>query len=147
MPVVVPDRIRIILILVFVAASFLVARADSETPVQPPEAFEIDPVHSMVLFRIHHQGAGQFWGRFNDVTGTVHYPRDDSIAPSLEIVVGVGSVDTGTEKLDRTLLGPDFFNGREFKGAQEITFRRPSCLVPLNSQGRKGIGGVMPGLV
>lgn len=78
------------------------------------EVFRLDPVHSMVLFRVHHQGAGQFWGRFNDVNGTVLYPRDDSAAPEFDIEVGVKSIDTGTTKLDRTLMSPDFFNGTEY---------------------------------
>ena len=79
------------------------------------ETFRLDPVHCMAMFRIHHQGAGQFWGRFNEVTGTVDYPRDDSSAPVFDVIVNVGSIDTGTTKLDRTLIGPDFFNGREFE--------------------------------
>ena len=79
------------------------------------ETFRLDPVHCMAMFRIHHQGAGQFWGRFNEVTGMVDYPRDDSSAPVFDVIVNVGSIDTGTTKLDRTLIGPDFFNGREFE--------------------------------
>ncbi|MBG79420.1 MAG: hypothetical protein CMJ39_01775 [Phycisphaerae bacterium] len=88
------------------------------------EVFRLDPVHCMAMFRVHHQGAGQFWGRFNDVTGTVDYPRDDSVAPVFDVAVNVGSIDTGTTKLDRTLIGPDFFNGREF---ENITFKSTSA--------------------
>ena len=97
----------------------------------PVETFRLDPVHCMALFRIQHQGAGQFWGRFNEVTGTVDYPRDDSAAPKFDIQVDVASIDTGTTKLDRTLMGPDFFNAREFEtltfkstGAERIGERR-----------------------
>lgn len=86
-----------------------------EVPTARAESFTLDPVHSAVLFRVHHAGAGQFWGRFNDVTGTVSWPRDDSAAPVCDIEVPVDSIDTGTDKLDRTLQGPDFFNGREFE--------------------------------
>jgi len=88
------------------------------------EVFRLDPVHSMVLFRVHHQGAGQFWGRFNDVNGTVLYPRDDSAAPEFDIAVAVASVDTGTTKLDRTLMSPDFFNGLEHPA---MTFKSTSA--------------------
>ena len=79
------------------------------------EGFKVDPVHSTALFRIHHAGAGRFWGRFNDVTGTVAWPRDDSVAPVFEISVAAESIDTGTPKLDGALKGPDFFNAREFE--------------------------------
>ena len=50
-------------------------------PTAAAESWAIDPVHSTALFRIHHAGAGRFWGRFNDVTGSVDWPRDDSAAP------------------------------------------------------------------
>tara|TARA_Y100000589_G_scaffold295211_1_gene301393 strand:- start:1697 stop:2326 length:630 start_codon:yes stop_codon:yes gene_type:complete len=103
-----------VVLLVGVLVSGLAAAFSQSTSTQADaEVFRIDPVHSMVLFRVHHQGAGQFWGRFNDVNGTVLYPRDDSAAPKFDIEVAVASVDTGTTKLDRTLMSPDFFNGKE----------------------------------
>ena len=78
------------------------------------EVFELDPMHSSTLFRIHHAGAGRFWGRFNDVSGTVAWPRDDSVAPVFDVSVKSESVDTGSDRLDGHLKGPDFFNAREF---------------------------------
>ena len=46
---------------------------------QEVTTYSIDPVHSTSLFRVHHFGAGMFYGRFNDVTGTITYnPEDDS---------------------------------------------------------------------
>lgn len=82
--------------------------------------FELDPVHCAAMFRIHHAGAGQFWGRFNDVSGSVTYAEDDSMAPAFEISVAAESIDTGTEKLDRTLQSPNFFNRIEHPA---ITFK------------------------
>ena len=79
-----------------------------------PRTFSLDPVHSAVLFRIHHLGCGQFWGRFNEVTGTVTYPLDDSAAPEFDVQVAIESIDTGTADLDKTLLSPNFFNALEF---------------------------------
>ncbi|MCH2135566.1 MAG: YceI family protein [Phycisphaerales bacterium] len=84
------------------------------------ESWKLDPVHCMALFRVHHAGAGQFWGRFNDVSGTVQYARDDSDAPEFDVTVKTSSIDTGTAKLDRNLQGPDFFNAREF---ETMTFK------------------------
>ena len=64
-------------------------------------------------------GAGMFWGKFNGVTGTVVYPEDGSSAPVFNVSVAVDSVDTGTEKLDKTIKGPQFFNAKEWEA---ITF-------------------------
>jgi polyisoprenoid-binding protein YceI len=79
-----------------------------------PSTITLDPIHSMAVFRIQHLGAGFFWGRFNEVSGTVRWPLDDSAAPSFDVVAEVKKVDTGNAKLDGNLQGPNFFNEAEF---------------------------------
>ena len=79
-----------------------------------PSNIALDPVHSMAVFRIQHLGAGYFWGRFNELTGSVQWPLDDSAAPSFDVVADVSKVDTGSAKLDGNLQGPNFFNQAEF---------------------------------
>ena len=74
----------------------------------------LDPVHSMALFRIQHLEAGQFWGRINALSGSVAWPMDDSAAPVIKAVAELKNIDTGSEKLDNNLKGPNFFNEREF---------------------------------
>ncbi len=88
------------------------------------EVWKLDPVHCAAMFRVQHAGAGQFWGRFNDVTGAVTWPRDDSTAPEFDVTVKTKSIDTGTAKLDRSLQGPDFFNAIEF---DTISFKSTSA--------------------
>jgi polyisoprenoid-binding protein YceI len=88
------------------------------------ESWKLDPVHCAAMFRVQHAGAGQFWGRFNDVSGTVLWPRDDSAAPIFDVKVKTKSIDTGTAKLDRNLQGPDFFNAIEF---DTIAFKSTSA--------------------
>ncbi|MEY3142735.1 MAG: hypothetical protein RLY21_1228 [Planctomycetota bacterium] len=79
-----------------------------------PSTITLDPVHSMAVFRVQHLGAGFFWGRFNELTGTAQWPLDDSAAPSFDVVAEVSKVDTGSAKLDGNLQGPSFFNQAEF---------------------------------
>ena len=110
---------RFILCLI-VAALGWTTLAHGTSRAAEPETWALDPVHCMALFRVQHAGAGQFWGRFNDVTGTVEYSRDDSVAPVFDVAVATKSIDTGTAKLDRSLQGPDFFNAREF---EKMTFK------------------------
>lgn len=112
------------LIGIVVLGAFGGAAALQEVETAEAEVFKIDPVHSTTLFRIHHAGAGRFWGRFNDVTGTVIWPRDDSTAPVFDVSVAAASVDTADAKLDGTLKGPDFFNAREFGS---VTFKSISA--------------------
>jgi polyisoprenoid-binding protein YceI len=98
-----------------------VALAAQPDPAAQPAAaaMTLDPVHSMALFRIQHLEAGQFWGRFNGVEGSVSWPLDDASAPMIKAIAKVERVDTGSEKLDGNLKGPNFFNAKEFP---EIAF-------------------------
>ena len=81
-------------------------------------AITFDPVHSMAIFRVQHLGAGYFYGRFNELTGTATWPLDDSAAPTFDVTAEVKKVDTGSEKLDGNLQGPSFFNQAEFPTIQ-----------------------------
>ena len=106
---------KIMIVSVVAMGGLLGAVASQETPAAKVETWKIDSVHSSTLFRIQHAGAGRFWGRFNDVTGTVDWPRDNAAAPGFDVTVAVESVDSGNAKLDGHLKSPDFFNAREFE--------------------------------
>ena len=101
------------------------ARQDVAAPAAAAAAnITLDPVHSMAVFRIQHLGAGYFWGRFNELAGSIQWPLDDSAAPSFDVTAQVNKVDTGSEKLDGNLQGPNFFNQAEFP---TITFKSKSA--------------------
>ena len=75
--------------------------------------FEVDPVHSSVVFRIKHVGVSYTYGRFNQVEGT--FSLDDDLAKcKVELTIRAASVDTNNAKRDQHLRGPDFFNAEEF---------------------------------
>ena len=84
-------------------------------------SFQVDSVHSTSIFRAHHLGAGMFYGRFNDVTGTIDIVEG---LPVFAISIAIDSVDTNNEKLDGHLKSPDFFNSVEFP---EMTFKSSSA--------------------
>ena len=84
----------------------------------------LDPVHSVALFRIQHLEAGLFWGRFKGLEGTVKWTMEPTAAPVFDITAKVANADTGSEKLDGNLQGPNFFNAKEFP---TITFQSTSA--------------------
>lgn len=126
------------------AASALSAQ-DAPAPASAaatPSTITLDPVHSMAVFRVQHLGAGFFWGRFNELTGTVQWPLDDSAAPMFDVVAEVSKVDTGSAKLDGNLQGPSFFNQAEFptiafksKSAKKLGDRRYTVVGDLTLRG------------
>ena len=83
-------------------------------PAPSPQTITLDPVHSLALFRIHHLEAGQFWGRFNALEGTVRWTLEPRAVPNFDVTAKVSNADTGSEKLDGNLQGPNFFNAKEF---------------------------------
>lgn len=101
------------------------ATAVAQAPAPAPAAAAsmtcaVDPVHSMALFRVHHLGAGQFWGRFNDVTGSFSFEPGKAEGMSFDISISTESVDSGNEDLDKHLRSPDFFAAKDFP---KMTFR------------------------
>ena len=105
-------------VLAFASIGGLAAGRSAPTQQTPAAAdaagvYGIDDVHSSAFFRVLHAGAGQFWGRFNDVSGSMTF--DAAGAPTaFDISVSVESVDTGEPRLDGHLKSPDFFNAKEF---------------------------------
>jgi polyisoprenoid-binding protein YceI len=84
------------------------------------DTFKIDPVHSSVIFSAMHLGVANFYGRFNDVSGTVVFDKADPSKSSVDLTIPVESVDTHNEKRDQHLKSPDFFNAKQFP---VITFK------------------------
>jgi polyisoprenoid-binding protein YceI len=84
------------------------------------DAFEVDNVHSSVLFKVKHNNVSNFYGRFNEVSGTFNINKEDASKSSMDITVKAESVDSNNEGRDKHLNGPDFFSSKEFPS---ITFK------------------------
>ena len=118
------------LLLVSVIALFITSpRVTTAAPVLTQEAasavpnWTVDTVHSCAMFRVRHMGAGFFWGRFNDVAGTIAFNPADAKSLGMDITIDVDSVDSGHPDLDKHLKSPDFFDSKEFP---RITFKSTS---------------------
>jgi polyisoprenoid-binding protein YceI len=90
------------------------ALSQGETKSAGAEMFEVDPVHSSVIFRIKHLGVSYFYGRFNDVSGKILFDAKNPVASSVEAQIKAESVDTNSADRDKHLRSPDFFNAKQF---------------------------------
>ncbi len=90
------------------------------TTTQAAGAFDIDAVHSTVIFRIKHQNVAFSYGRFNKMSGSFHIDATDPAKSSLDISVDAASVDTANTGRDKHLTGNDFFSVKEYPA---ITFK------------------------
>jgi polyisoprenoid-binding protein YceI len=87
---------------------------------QAADTYQIDPVHSSVLFKVRHLNVADFYGRFDDVSGTVTLDPSNAADGSLNLEIKSDSVDTHNEKRNQDLKGPDFLNVKQFP---TITFK------------------------
>lgn len=97
--------------------------AASATSVMAAETYEIDAVHSAVLYRIKHLNAAYNYGRFNEMSGT--FTIADATL-SLDVTINTESVDSANGGRDDHLRSPDFFNTKQFPTA---TFKSTSARV------------------
>ena len=102
--------------LAFVGVMLLAALASAA------DTYEVDPVHSFVIFRCRNlgqAGAVFIYGRFKDVKGTIVVDKDPAKS-SVNITINADSIDTGVPDRDNHLKSPDFLNTKQFP---TITFK------------------------
>ena len=74
------------------------------------DSYNVDPVHTSILFRVKHLGVAYVFGRFNGATGNFSF---DELVPSnsyVQMQVNTKNIDTNEDKRDNHLRSPDFFN-------------------------------------
>ncbi len=88
--------------------------------VRAAETFQVDAVHSSVLYRVKHMSASYAYGRFNDFSGSFTIDPADATKCAFDLVVKSAAIDSGNEKRDQHLKSPDFLNAKQFP---TITFK------------------------
>ena len=84
------------------------------------KTYNIDSVHSSVLFRAKHMGVAYNYGRFNEFSGNIVLDDTDVSKSKVEFEVKSASVDTANAKRDQHLRSSDFFSVKQFP---VITFK------------------------
>jgi polyisoprenoid-binding protein YceI len=90
---------------------------------QDTEAYNVDPSHAGITFKISHLGLSWVQGRFDDLSGQFILDRQNPANCAFELEAKTDSVDTNNRKRDDHLRSPDFFNAKQFPG---ITFKSTS---------------------
>jgi len=84
------------------------------------QTYQIDPVHSSLVFRVKHMDTAFVYGMFTSMKGTVIVDEANPARSSINIEVDANSVNTNNQQRDNHLRSPDFFNTRQFP---TITFK------------------------
>ncbi len=81
-----------------------------------PGRWEIDPGHADVAFTGRHFMVTKVRGRFTDVRGTVTVAEDLALS-SVDVVIGMASVDSGSADRDEHLRSAELFDVEQYPEA------------------------------
>jgi polyisoprenoid-binding protein YceI len=104
-------------VLLLTSSSILVA-AGAKTPAD--EKYDVDPSHSGIIFGWNHFGFSNPTARFDQIQGSVLLDKADLTRSSISVALPLAGLDTGVEKLDEELKGPDFLDAAKYP---TITFK------------------------
>jgi polyisoprenoid-binding protein YceI len=125
-----PSRVR--RVASFVAPATLLAAVGAWVALSAPDAprasaetstWEVDGVHSFVLFKNKHLQVASIHGRFDGISGKIELDEQDATKSKLEVVIDAASVSSGNSKRDDHIRNPDFLNAAQFP---TITFKSTS---------------------
>ncbi len=77
-------------------------------------AWQIDPEHSSLQFKVRHLTVSNVKGDFSKAKGVVTLDDQDFTKLTVEITIDAASVNTGHTKRDEHLRSPDFFDVTQY---------------------------------
>lgn len=99
------------------------APTQDKKPAVPSGTYQVDKVHSTVIFKCKHIDTSWAFGRFDDVAGTLTFDAAKMENSKIEITIQTGSVNTNAKDRDNHLKSPDFLDAKQFPTA---TFKSKS---------------------
>lgn len=88
--------------------------------------YQLDKMHSYLLFRIDHLGLSKIIGRFNEIDATLDFNPANPESLILNGVISANSIDLNNQDLESTLQETDWFNTALFP---QLTFNSESITV------------------
>jgi len=85
-----------------------------------PGAYDVEPLHTRVLFSVSHLGFTTWYGEFTKVSGSLSLDPKSVGKSTLEIHIPVDTVSTTNAKLDGELKDQPWFDAQQFP---EIVFK------------------------
>ncbi|SMF39204.1 Polyisoprenoid-binding protein YceI [Alteromonadaceae bacterium Bs31] len=81
-------------------------------------AYELDPEHSSVLFKVNHMGFSKFVGRFEQVQASLDFNPENIQQAKLHVIVDTGSIYVNNEAFELSLRGDSWLNVESFPQAE-----------------------------
>lgn len=87
------------------------------------DRYELDPVHTRLVFFVQHAGFSRAIGTFSGITGTLMFDPDDWSTARVEAQVPLASLDLGDAKWRDKVLDPTFFQVKKYPVARFVSSR------------------------
>ena len=84
--------------------------------------FQVDPVHTTIMFRIRHAGVSWFYGRFDRAGGRFVLDEAGGLK-SLDVYVEAASVNTNNSERDQVLRSEPFFHTKKYPKIRFVSRR------------------------
>jgi polyisoprenoid-binding protein YceI len=81
---------------------------------QAADNYQIDPVHTSLIFKVSHMGIGNIYGQFRQVSGSFVVDLQNPDKSAVQFEAKTESVDTNDEKRNQHVRSPDFLNAKQF---------------------------------
>jgi polyisoprenoid-binding protein YceI len=105
--------------------------------------YELDPVHSRIVFLAGHAGFSRAIGTFSGLTGELRFDPDAPGTASVQARVPIASLDFGDAKWRKSVLDPTFFDLDEFPEARFVSRAVDAAAAPqLRVEGELTLHGV-----
>jgi polyisoprenoid-binding protein YceI len=98
--------------------------------VAAPATYELDPVHTRVMFMIEHAGFSQAIGTVSGSTGTLRFDPDDWRSAQLEVSVPLTRLDLGDSKWNEATLARNLLDAAQHPTATFVSTR----IEPIDAQ-------------
>jgi len=86
-----------------------------------PQTYELDPVHTRVLFAIDHAGFSKAMGTVSGTTGTLVFDRDDWSSARLDVRVPLERLDMGDAKWSDAVRASNLLDTRRHPDAHFVS--------------------------
>jgi polyisoprenoid-binding protein YceI len=86
-----------------------------------PDHYELEPVHSRIMFTCNHFGYSNVIGTFSQPTGTLDFDPDDWTSAKLDVSVKLATLDLGDARFNQRILKRDYLDGEKHPVARFVS--------------------------
>jgi polyisoprenoid-binding protein YceI len=85
------------------------------------EAYQIDPAHSFIQFKVSHMGFSWLMGSFTQMEGVLNFDDKDISNSSISVVVNTASLESSHAKRNKHLKSDDYIDASKFPKAKFVS--------------------------